>query len=172
VVLTKAEKEERLEYDGVSRTMETAGEGDRRMNDRRKRPAKPISKYVLTGGRRKSARRKADKREYIFVDRYSPLLLAPLLFLLILGISDAYLTLVLIKYHGMAEANPIMALCLACGEISFIVQKFLITIATILVLCLCSNFFIARLSLASSIMIYLAVVLYELNAIYKLPVSL
>ena len=152
--------------------MQTAGKADRRVHDRRKQPPMSISKYIFIGGRRKTTRRKADKKQYIFVDRYNSRLLAPLLLLLILGILDAYLTLILVKYHGMTEANPIMALCLAGGEISFIIQKFLITVVTVLIFCLCSNFFIARLSLVSSIMIYLAVVLYELDFIYKFSASL
>ena len=152
--------------------MENTEKTNRRIHDRRKQPALFISKHVFIGGQRNTTRRKADKKQYIFVDRYSPQLLVPLLFLLILSILDAYLTLILIKYHGMTEVNPIMASCLACGEISFVVQKFLITIISIFIFCLCSNFLIAKLSLASSIIIYLVVISYELNVIYKFSASL
>ena len=148
--------------------METTERANRRIEpDRRKQPTPFISRYRFIGGRRRTIRREADKGKYAIVEWYSPQLLTALLFLLILSSLDAYFTLTVIKYHGLTEINPVMALYLASGETLFIIGKFLITTVSIFIFCLCSSFFITKLSLASSIIIYLAVVSYELNIIHK-----
>jgi len=148
--------------------MATMEKADRRLvPDRRKQLTPFISKYRFIGGQRRTIARKGDKKKYIFVDWYSPQLFITLLFLLILSVLDAYFTLSLMKGHGMAEVNPIMALYLECGEMSFIICKFLITTVSIFIFCLCSDFFIAKLSLASSVIMYFTVVSYELNILYK-----
>jgi len=148
--------------------MEIAEKPDRRIvPDRRKQPPFFASRHAFIVGRRKIIRRELDKKKYIFVDWYSPQLLITLLFLLILSLLDAYFTLTLIKEHGVAEANPIMAFYLECGDISFITGKFLFSTASIFIFCLYNNFFVTKVSLASSIIIYLVVILYELNIMYK-----
>jgi len=141
---------------------------DRRIvPDRRKQPTPFISRHTYMSGRRRTLRREEDKKKYSFVDWYSPRLLITLLFLLILSMLDAYFTLTLIREHGIAEANPIMAFYLEGGNISFIIEKLLFTKVSIFIFCLYNNFTITKFSLASSIIIYSAVVLYELNIVYK-----
>lgn len=148
--------------------METTEKSDKRIvPDRRKHPTCFVSRYTFIGGRRKIIRRELDRQRYVFVDWYSPQLLITLLCLLILSLLDAYFTLTLIREHGVAEANPIMAFYLECSDISFITGKFLFTAVSIFIFCLYSNFFITKVSLASSLVIYLVVILYELNIMYK-----
>jgi len=60
-----------------------------------------------------------------------------------------------------------MAFYLECGNLSFIIEKFLFTKVSIFIFCLYNDFSITKFSLASSIIIYSAVVLYELNIVYK-----
>ena len=146
---------------------------DRRLTpDRRKQPTSCISRHTFISGQRRTVRREVDKKKNIFVDLYSPQLLITLLFLLILSLLDAYCTLTLIREHGIEEANPVMAFYLECGDISFIMGKFLFTTVSIFIFCRYNNFSVTKVSLASSIMIYLAVVLYELNIMYKFSPSL
>jgi len=45
----------------------------------------------LLGGRRKSARRDDDKKQFIYVDQYRPWLLVAIMLLAILSLSDACL---------------------------------------------------------------------------------
>jgi len=141
---------------------------DRRIvPDRRKQPTSFISRFTFINGGRRTIRREADRKKHIFVDWYSPKLLITLLILLILSLLDAYFTLTLIKEHGVVEANPVMAFYLECGNVSFIIEKFLFTTVSIFIFCLYNNFSVTKVSLTSSIIIYAAVILYEMNIMYK-----
>src|SRR3989304_2730108 len=88
------------------------------LSDRRKQPTPFISRYAFSGGRRETTRRETDRKKYNFVDVYSPHLFLTLLLLMILNISDGYLTLVLIKETIAAEINPIMAFFLEYDNFS------------------------------------------------------
>jgi hypothetical protein len=148
--------------------MEIVEKSDRRnVCDRRKQPTLFASRHTFISGRRKIIRRELDKKKYIFVDWYSPQLLITLLILVILSLLDASFTLTLIKEHGMVEANPVMAFYLECSDISFITGKFLFTTVSIFIFCLYNNFFVTKVSLASSIIMYLVVILYELNIMHQ-----
>jgi len=142
---------------------------DRRiLSDRRKRPTPIISRYTFFGGRRKTVRRETDKRRYLFVDLYSPLLLTGILALLLFCYADTYLTLTLIRHGIAAEANPFMALHLENGILSFILNKFFITAISITIICLFKNVYIARIALPFSLIVYLSVVAYEFYLIIKI----
>ena len=60
--------------------------------DRRARPTSPFTIRSLVGSRR-HYRRKEDARKLFFVDLYSPLSVAVLIFTLVLSVVDAFLTL-------------------------------------------------------------------------------
>ncbi|MEW6001397.1 MAG: DUF5658 family protein [Nitrospirota bacterium] len=141
---------------------------DRRIvSDRRKHPTPFISKYTFIGGRRKIIRRQADKKKYVFVDLYESRLFVTLLFLLILSLCDGYFTIALSRENFIVEANPVMAFYLEWGHVRFILSKFLITSVTCIIFCLCKNFSITKFSLGSMIIIYIGIMIYELNLIYK-----
>jgi len=137
------------------------------LSDRRKQPTPFISRYAFSGGQRKTTRRETDREKYNFVDVYSPHLFLTLLLLLILNISDGYLTLVLIKENIAAEINPIMAFFLEYDNSSFFMVKCLITSVPLFIFCICKNFSLAKASLASVIIIYLSIITYELNLIFQ-----
>lgn len=137
------------------------------LSDRRKRPTPFISRYTFWGGQRKIIRREADRKKYNFVDVYSPHLFLMLLLLLILNISDSYLTLALIKENVATEVNPIMEFYLEYGNVSFFMVKLLITSVPLFIFCICKNFSITKASLASAIIIYLSIITYELNLIFQ-----
>ncbi len=135
----------------------------RTIDDRRKRSTPCLSKYTISGGRRRTVRRKEDKRKHIFVDHYGPRLFVTLLLLLSLSMLDAYFTLALVKENVVAEANPIMATYLEHGDMTFLLEKFLFTSAAVLIFCVFNHFCLTRISLALAIIIYLGVVIYEVS---------
>lgn len=102
-------------------------------------------------------------RTNILVDNYDPRIFIVLLILLMLMISDAYLTLTLVKTYKTIELNPIMALYLANGSILFFLAKFLLTSVAVVIFCIFNRFAFARISMALTIIIYLGLVCYELS---------
>jgi len=149
--------------------MEQGLKGERRTNpDRRKQPTPFISKYTFIGGRRSIIRRKTERRKYIFIDSYNSRLLVPLLSLMIFSMTDACLTLFLIKNGPVIEANPVMAFYLEYGSVPFILVKSTISIMSILLFCMFKNLRIARVSMAFAIIFYFSVILYEISMFYNL----
>ncbi len=140
----------------------------RLVKDRRKLPTSLLSRQAIFGGRRSIIRRETDRKTHILIDNYGLLLFVMLLLLLLLSISDAYLTLTLVKGCNATELNPIMALCLEHGNITFLVEKFLFTSVAIFIFCVLNHFAAARISLALAIIIYFGVVYYELSILNKL----
>ena len=144
---------------------------DRRIiDDRRKQSTPFLSRQTIIGGRRRTHRRKEDRGKHIFLDNYGLRLFITLLFLLILSISDAYLTLTLVKAYNASELNPIMALYLEHGSITFFFEKFLFTSVAVFIFCVFNHFAAARVSLSLAIILYLGVVYYELiimNSLFR-----
>jgi hypothetical protein len=130
--------------------------------DRREKRTPLISKYTFWGGQRKKARRKTDKRRHLFVDCYSLHLLSILLILLLFNYIDSYLTLALIQQKVAVEGNPIMAFHMEHGILPFVANKGFITSISLAILCIFKNFYIAKIGLAFSVLIYFFIVLYEL----------
>jgi hypothetical protein len=147
-------------------TTELPEKTDRRIfPDRRKRPTPFISRYTFIGGQRRAVRRKKDLKKDYFVDVYSTKLFVAVLSLLILSLFDSCFTLTLIKENIAIEANPIMASYLNFGDISFLIGKFIITTVSVIILCICKNFPFTKVFLVSAIIIYMAIVMYELSII-------
>jgi hypothetical protein len=147
----------------------TAGEtAKRRIPDRRKRPTPFISRYSFIGGRRKTIRREADEKNYVFVDLYSNRLFIILMILSTFSIADSYFTLTLIKGNLAVEINPIMAFFLEQGSTPFVLSKFLFTTIPLFVLCVCKNRPIARVLVICTVCLYLFIIMHELNLMYHL----
>ena len=137
---------------------------DRRITgDRRKLSKAFLPMQSIYSGRRETIRREVDKKKFILVDNYSPRLFIILLLLLLLSITDAYLTLSLVKVSNATELNPIMALYLEHGTFTFFLEKFLFTSVAVFIFCVLNNFAVARVSLALAIIFYFGLVFYELN---------
>lgn len=149
--------------------MQSSGEEIERrlLPDRRKSPTPFISRYTFIDGRRRTIKRDSDRKKHNFVDVYSPHLLLMLLLLLALNVSDSYLTLTLITENIAAEVNPIMSFYLELGSISFFTAKFFIAIVPIFTFCICKNFSLSKASLVFAIIIYLSIITYELDLIFK-----
>jgi hypothetical protein len=135
----------------------------KRQSGDRRRHKRPRLKYFLLGGRRKSARREVDKKEFIYVDQYRPRLMAAVILLLVLSISDGLFTLYLIDI-GATENNPLMAYFLSLGAWPFMTAKFLLTSSGILILLVFHNFYssILRIRIRTVIPTFVAIFLVVL----------
>ena len=137
---------------------------DRRiLDDRRKQSTPFLSRQTIFDGRRRTIRREEDKGRHIFLDKYGLLLFITLLLLLLLSITDAYLTLTLVKAYNATELNPVMAFYLEYGSVTFFLEKFLFTSVAVFIFCVFNHFAVVKISLALAIIIYLGVVQYELS---------
>lgn len=141
-------------------------ENKRSGQDRRIRPTPFLSRYTVTGGRRKGVRRKHDKRKHIFVDVYDTGLFIAIFALLIMNVLDGLLTLLLINENLIIEANPFMAFCLDYGHLPFFWVKYLLMAFSLLVFCIFRGFRFSNISLGFGIVIYASVLIYELHIVY------
>lgn len=137
-----------------------------RLADRRSRPTPAVSRYLFRG-RRRGARREADKRAGYYVDHPGPKALAIAGVLLALTLLDGVFTLRLLD-GGATEENPVMAYALSLGVSAFLLMKYLLTIPSIGVLLVHKNFPILHPRLrvkwlfAGCVGIYGALIGYEL----------
>jgi len=135
--------------------------------DRRQIPSDLFSVYKVSGRQRRIARRREDNRKHLIADVYSSRLWLKLLSLYALSLIDAYLTILLINLGIAEEINPIMAFYLGYGSRSFVMIKVMFTAAPLFLLCLSKDFSMTKITLKSSIMIYLIIVIYELSIIFE-----
>ena len=147
--------------------MNSTAEDKRGRTDRRVKPTPLLSRYTLTGGRRKTVRRNDDRRRHIFVDLYDTRLFIAIFILLILNVLDGFLTLLLVRENIIVEANPIMAFCLDYGHVPFFFVKYLLMAVSLLIFCISKGFKLSRISLVCSIMLYTSVLIYELRIVYE-----
>lgn len=105
--------------------MDAQADEQSRSFDRRRRQTFPWD-ALWTPARRKEHRRTADQGPFAFVDRYDESLGFLIVLILILTISDGLLTLVLIDLC-CEEANPIMAVLIEHGPMSFVLGKYVMT---------------------------------------------
>jgi hypothetical protein len=82
---------------------------------------------------------------------HSPKTLALILLILLLSITDAYLTLDLIN-QGAVELNPIMAYYLNHGALTFFGMKYLLTCASIIVILIIKDLYIFRTKVQGKIL--------------------
>lgn len=140
----------------------TLSNKDKRFHfDRRRKTTPFISRYAFTGGRRRAVRRITDRGRHLLVDFYNPRLMIALLAVLIFNYLDSYMTLTLLQNGLVYEANPFMSLHLENGISTFIINKGVITAASLTILCIFKNFRFARFGLVLSLIAYVSVVLYE-----------
>jgi len=143
------------------------GGADRRSREDRRSRSRPGVTFFLFGGRRKSARRDSDQKEFIYVDQYRPWLLVAIMLLAILSISDGLFTLHLIE-RGATEENPVMAWFLSHGAWPFMVAKFVLTSSAIIILLVFHNYYFRPLRIQvktlipASSAVFVAVLFWQL----------
>jgi hypothetical protein len=76
-------------------------------------------------------------------ETHSPKTLAVILLIILLSITDAYLTLDLIN-RGAVELNPIMAYYLNHGALAFFAMKYLLTCASVIVILVIKDLYLFR----------------------------
>ena len=84
-------------------------------------------------------------------ETHSPRIFAVILVILLLSISDAYLTLDLIS-RGAVELNPIMAYYLDHGALAFFGIKYLLTCASIIVILTIKDLYLFRTKVQGKIL--------------------
>lgn len=137
--------------------MKNSGSGsfnDRSENDRRKNKPSAFSLYWLHG-RRRTIRRDTDKQRKIRLDAHSSELFAVILFTITLTIMDATFTLLLIG-QGATEVNPLMAFYLELGPRQFIITKYMLTCASILLLLFLKNVYLFKTGFKARTLILLS----------------
>ena len=144
----------------------------RRRVDRRKNAKQICSKHWFMGNRA-YVRRKDDKKNEYLIDHYSNKLLALILFIIFLSISDACLTLFLLD-KGATEINPVMAYFLTHGPIVFFWAKYLLTTFSLLIILVYSNTYLFQTRIRTKVLFglftipFIMVVYWEFVLIFSL----
>ena len=105
--------------------------------ERRKRKI-PRLKYLFFGGQRRMIRRSEDQQQMIILDNYGPGLLAFVLIILTLSLTDGFFTLH-VTDHGASEANPVMAYFLNLSPWAFMSVKYLLTTLSVICFLILNN---------------------------------
>ncbi|MDY6909900.1 MAG: DUF5658 family protein [Thermodesulfobacteriota bacterium] len=134
--------------------------------DRRARPTSPLSLASLMG-RRRHARRREDRRVYVYVDRYGWRSVFAVVSTLILCIADAFLTLTLLQ-RGAMEANPVMDFFIGLGPLPFLLVKYILTAFGLGTLLIHKNLAIFRGRLPVKTLLLALPVLYGILIAYEL----
>ncbi|MGD8542381.1 MAG: DUF5658 family protein [Desulfobacteraceae bacterium] len=144
---------------------------DRRSGgDRRSDGCRLLSPYWLAG-KRVEPRRREDRERSYRVDRHDPRFLIPIALILLLSLLDAVLTLHLIS-HGAAEINPLLNYFLNRGHLPFLIVKYGLTAAAILIVVHNAKVFLFRSRIRTQILLaffilpFFLVVQWELFLIF------
>lgn len=119
---------------------------DRRSGKDRRSHDVPDIRSLFIYSRRKQIRRKGDRYKVYYFDQYGSALFAAIVFILLLSIIDALLTLFLIDC-GASEINPIMAYFLNFSPYTFMGVKYFLTSYSLIVLLIFNNVFIRKLNI-------------------------
>jgi hypothetical protein len=141
----------------------------KRTNPTNRRQDEGVSgtRYLLFG-RRNKVRRIDDYYQISYSpDHYSLRIFNIIISIILLSITDAMLTLHLIR-HGASEINPIMEHFLKFGPLPFLTAKYLLTSASVILLLKHKNAHIfgtkirAKYLFVIILLIYISVVLWEM----------
>ena len=114
------------DYDGIER---------RSGNDRRLLNL-PWYQQLYPKGNRVGVRREEDRKRAVCLDRYGTSLFVVIMSIICLSLLDGLLTLILVGEHGAREVNPILAVYLNIGAKTFLSVKYMLTVASIIILLL------------------------------------
>ncbi len=138
----------------------------RSQSDRRQRPTGVRGGFPPAGNRMRS-RRADEHRNPYFVDRYTALMFAVVLMLIIASIVDAVLTIRLIEAGG-SEINPLMGHLLSYGTLPFLLGKYLLTVVGLPLLVIFKNHYLFHTRFRVGYLIPALVLLYAVLISYQL----
>lgn len=104
-------------------------------------------------------------------ETHSPKTFAVIILIIILSITDAYLTLDLIS-RGAVELNPIMAYYLDHSDLTFFGMKYLLTCASIIVILIIKDLYLFKTKIQGKVLfvfhliVLISVVQWELYLIF------
>lgn len=138
--------------------------------DRRRTGVMTFLRGGLTPRRRNGGRRRDDQA--LFVDWHEPHLLFLAVAILMLSVTDAFMTLTLLS-AGAHEANPAMALVLREKPELFAAVKMLLTGTGVVVLVVCARATVFRIIRVSAVMhwfllVYAGLIAYECWLLHQL----
>ena len=128
--------------------------------DRRKNAASIFNKYLLTG-RRSRSRRKKDENRPLQMDRYSNKILFIIIVILGLSLMDAAFTLFLID-NGAQEVNQVMAFYINMSPRWFLCVKYFLTSASLILVLFCKDCLIFKTKIKVKNLFYLFSILFVL----------
>jgi hypothetical protein len=111
-------------------------------------------------------RRGEEHRQPYFTDRFSPVVLAGVLMLIIATFVDAGLT-VYVLHGGGSEVNPLMERLLSHGIETFVIGKYLLTVVGLPVLLIFRNYYLFGTQLRVGYLIPVTVALYAVLIGYQ-----
>lgn len=112
----------------------------RSQSDRRRRPTSVWSAFPPAGKRMHNRRAEEHKLPY-FVDRFSSMMLAFVLMLVVASILDAVFTIRLIEAGG-SEINPVMGRLMEHGTLAFFMGKYVLTVVGMPLLLIFKNHYL------------------------------
>jgi hypothetical protein len=137
----------------------------RKKPDRREKPTGPWGAFPPAGNRMKARREFEHQRPY-FIDRFSAVLLASVLLLLLASLADAAITIQLLEAGG-SEINPLMSLLLRRGPSAFLTGKYLLTVAGLPLLLIFKNYYLFGTRFRVGYLIPFFVLLYVVLIAYQ-----
>ena len=96
-------------------------------------------------------RTEAEMQSARLAETHSPKILSLILLIVVLSITDAFLTLHLIN-QGAVELNPIMAYYLNHSELAFFGMKYLLTCASVLVILIIKDVYLFKTKVQGKIL--------------------
>lgn len=148
-------------------------ETERRIsNDRRQRSTRALSRHSHLGKRQLARRgddhllRKGANKGY-YIDKYEPKMFVIILSILLLSLTDAYLTTLIIAQGGK-ELNILMDMLIKESIFLFIMSKYIITASCLIFLLahrnfhVCGNFKVTH-ALSGLLFLYIVLIAYEIT---------
>jgi hypothetical protein len=137
---------------------------NRQLKDRRSRPTRFISRYTLTG-RRKKARRQDEAKNY-YVDKFEPRHLIMVGLVMIFCILDYGLSFKIFEKGG-SELNVLMATFMANGRVLLLLVKLGLTLICLAFILVHKNFKVFGL-IKAHVLIYYVFSVYFVLVFYEL----
>ena len=126
---------------------------------------------LKTEGRRVHVRRRSDRKRIFPLDRYGASIFALIMAILLLSLTDAMLTLILLN-HGAVELNPVMAFYIDLGPEAFLITKYLLTALPLVFMLFFKDWLSRRFAMGHLLMpavagVFGSIILWELYLMSK-----